>query len=83
MGERSHVKSTVWFEAPSAHTSHVSGRLDFVFPKRVPLVMSATTGSLTRDEIVAYSISDEVAPQPRSADAPSTQTKPRRPATTV
>lgn len=42
---------------------HVSGRLDFVFAKKVPLVMWATTGSLTRDQIVAYSISDEVAPQ--------------------
>ncbi len=42
---------------------HISGRLDFVFAKRVPLVMSATTGPLTRDEIVAYSVSDEVAPQ--------------------
>ena len=42
---------------------HIGGRLDFVFPKKVPLVMSATTGPLTRDEIVAYSVSDEVAPQ--------------------
>jgi len=42
---------------------HISGRLEFVFARKVPLVMSATTGSLTRDEIVAYSISDEVAPQ--------------------
>ena len=42
---------------------HISGRLDFVFPKKVPLVMAATTGPLTRDEIVAYSVSDDVAPQ--------------------
>jgi hypothetical protein len=42
---------------------HISGRLDFVFAKKVPLVMSATTDPLTRDEIVAYSVSDEVAPQ--------------------
>jgi hypothetical protein len=42
---------------------HVSGRLDFVFAKKVPLVMWAMTGPLTRDEIVAYSVSDEVAPQ--------------------
>lgn len=42
---------------------HVSGRLDFVFGKKVPLVMSARTGRPTRDEIVAYAISDEVAPQ--------------------
>ena len=33
---------------------HISGRLEFVFAKKVPLVMSATTGPLTRDEIVAY-----------------------------
>ena len=42
---------------------HISGRLDFVFAKKVPLIMSSTTGPLTRDEIVAYSISDAVAPQ--------------------
>jgi hypothetical protein len=42
---------------------HISGRLDFVFAKKVPLVMFATTGPLTRDQIVAYSVSDEVAPQ--------------------
>ena len=42
---------------------HISGRLNFLFGKKVPLVMSATTGPLTRDEIVAYAISDEVAPQ--------------------
>jgi hypothetical protein len=42
---------------------HISGGLDFIFAKRVPLVMSATAGPLTRDEIVAYSVSDEVAPQ--------------------
>lgn len=41
----------------------VSGRLDFVFGKKVPLVMFATTGPLTRDEVAAYAISDEVAPQ--------------------
>ena len=42
---------------------HISRRLDFVFAKKVPLVMSATTGALTRDDIVAYAVSDEVAPQ--------------------
>ena len=42
---------------------HISGRLDFVFAKKVPLVMAATTGPLTRDQIVAYSVSDAVAPQ--------------------
>ena len=41
----------------------ISGRLDFVFAKKVPLVMYAAAGPLTRDEIVAYSASDEVAPQ--------------------
>jgi hypothetical protein len=41
----------------------ISGRLDFVFGKKVPLVMFATAGPLTRDEVVAYAISDEVAPQ--------------------
>jgi hypothetical protein len=41
----------------------ISGRLDFVFGKKVPLVMFATTGPLTRDEVVAYAVSDEVAPQ--------------------
>jgi hypothetical protein len=29
----------------------------------VPLVMFATTGPLTRNEVVTYAISDEVAPQ--------------------
>jgi hypothetical protein len=42
---------------------HISGRLVFVFAKKVPLVMFAATGPLTRDEVVAYAISDEVAPQ--------------------
>jgi hypothetical protein len=41
----------------------ISERLDFVFGKKVPLVMFATTGPLTRNEVVAYAISDEVAPQ--------------------
>jgi hypothetical protein len=48
--------------AERAH-DHISGRLNFVFAKKVPLVMSPTMGPLTRDEIVAYAISDEVAPQ--------------------
>ena len=43
--------------------AQITGRLDFVFGKKVPLVMFATTGPLTRDEVVAYAISDEVAPQ--------------------
>lgn len=41
---------------------HITGRLGFVFGKKVPLVMSALTDSLTRDQIVAYAISDVVAP---------------------
>jgi len=41
----------------------ISGRLDFVFGKKVPLVMFATTGMLTRDEVVEYAVSDEAAPQ--------------------
>ena len=42
---------------------HISGHLDFVFAKKVPLVMFAGPRSLTRDEIIAYAISDEVTPQ--------------------
>jgi hypothetical protein len=42
---------------------HVSGRLEFVFGKKVPLVIWAADGSLTQDEVIAYSISDAVAPQ--------------------
>jgi len=38
-------------------------RLDFVFGKKVPLVMFAARGPLTRDAVVAYAVSDEVAPQ--------------------
>src|SRR4030095_8027367 len=41
----------------------VSGRLSFACAKKVPLVMWATNGSLTRDQAIAYSVSDEVAPQ--------------------
>lgn len=41
----------------------ISGRLEFIFGKKVPLVMFAPTGSLTRDEVVAFAVSDEVAPQ--------------------
>lgn len=48
--------------AESAY-AHVSERLDFAFGKKVPLVMWATTGPLTRDEVIAHSVSDEVAPQ--------------------
>src|SRR5262245_23999964 len=41
----------------------ISGRLEFAFAKKVPLVICAATGSPTRDEVIAYSISDAVAPQ--------------------
>jgi hypothetical protein len=40
----------------------VSGRLDFVFGKKVPLVLFAPAGPLTRDAVAAYATSDEVAP---------------------
>jgi hypothetical protein len=43
--------------------AHITERLDFAFAKKVPLVMSAPSGSLTRDEVVAYAVSDQVAPQ--------------------
>src|SRR5262245_20379855 len=38
----------------------ISVRLDFALAKKVPVVMYATTGPLTRDEVVAYATSDEV-----------------------
>src|SRR5262245_48205300 len=41
----------------------ISGRLEFAFAKKVPLVIYVATGSLTRDEVIAYSTSDAVAPQ--------------------
>ena len=41
----------------------ISGRLSFSFPTRVPLVMFAPSGPLTREQVVTYSTSDEVAPQ--------------------
>jgi hypothetical protein len=41
----------------------ISGRLAFVFGKKVPLVMFAPGGALTRDQVVEYAVSDHVAPQ--------------------
>jgi hypothetical protein len=41
----------------------ISGRLNFVLPTKVPLVMFAPSGPITRDQVVAYAISDQVAPQ--------------------
>jgi len=41
----------------------ISGRLSFVLPTKVPLVMFSPSGPIPRDQVVAYAISDEVAPQ--------------------
>jgi hypothetical protein len=41
----------------------ISGHLNFLLAAKVPLVMFAPAGSMTRDEVVAYAISDQVAPQ--------------------
>src|SRR5919109_985511 len=41
----------------------ISGRLNFVLPTKVPLVMFAVSGPITRDQVVAYAVSDQVAPQ--------------------
>jgi hypothetical protein len=41
----------------------ISDRLNFSLPTKVPLVMFAPSGALTREQVVTYSISDEVAPQ--------------------
>jgi hypothetical protein len=40
----------------------VSGRLGFVLPTKVPLVMFAPSGPLTRQQAVAYATSEQVAP---------------------
>jgi len=40
----------------------ISTRLSFTLDTKVPLVMFATSGALTREEVVAYAISDRVAP---------------------
>ena len=41
----------------------ISGRLNFVFATRVPLVMFAPAGPMTREQVVAFAVSDDVAPQ--------------------
>ena len=41
----------------------ISGRLNFTLATKVPLVMFAPSGALTREQVIVYSISDEVAPQ--------------------
>jgi hypothetical protein len=40
----------------------VSGRLNFVLPARVPVVLFTPTGPLSEEQVVAYSTSDAVAP---------------------
>ena len=41
----------------------ISGRLNFTLPTKVPLVMFAQSGALTREQVVIYATSDDVAPQ--------------------
>jgi hypothetical protein len=41
----------------------ISARLDFVLGTKVPLVVFAPGGSITRDQAVAYAVGDGVAPQ--------------------
>ena len=41
----------------------ISGRLNFFFPTRVPLVLFAPSGTLTQEQVVSYATSDAVAPQ--------------------
>ena len=40
----------------------VSGRLNFVLPTRVPVVLFAPSGPLSQEQVVAYATSDAVAP---------------------
>ena len=42
--------------------NRISGRLNFTFPTKVPLVMFAPSGALTREQVVTYATSDQVAP---------------------
>ena len=41
----------------------ISGHLNFVLATKVPLVMFAPSGPLTREQVVTYATSDQVAPQ--------------------
>jgi hypothetical protein len=41
----------------------ISQRLNFVLATKVPLVMFTPSGPMTREEVVAYAVSDHVAPQ--------------------
>src|SRR5205814_2361128 len=40
----------------------ISGRLNFVLATKVPLVMFAPSGPMTREQVVSYATSDQVAP---------------------
>ena len=39
----------------------ISGQLNFVLPTKVPLVMLTPSGPMTREQVVAYAASDQVA----------------------
>ena len=41
----------------------ISGRLNFVLATKVPLVMFGPSGPMTREQVVAYATSDQVAPR--------------------
>jgi S1-C subfamily serine protease len=41
----------------------VGGRLDFTLRTKVPLVLFAPAGPIPREQVVAYAVSDDVAPQ--------------------
>jgi hypothetical protein len=40
----------------------ISGRLNFVLATRVPLIVFTPSGPMTREQVVEYSVSDDVAP---------------------
>lgn len=41
----------------------IGGRLNFTLRTKVPLVVFAPSGTVTREEVVTYAVSDDVAPQ--------------------
>jgi hypothetical protein len=41
----------------------ISGRLNFILPTKVPLVMFAPSRAMTQEQVVTYATSDQVAPQ--------------------
>lgn len=41
----------------------ISGRLDVSLPIKVPLIMFVPSGTLTREQVMTYAASDQVAPQ--------------------